>query len=64
MAQCNHDELQTLIEKGLKRSALKAREIALQTDTPLVVEIDGKVQQVKVTSEDVQKYKDEIKDAL
>lgn len=64
MNQCSHDELQSLIEKGLKRSALKAREIALQTDTPLVVEVDGKVQKIRVTTQDVEKYKEEIKDAL
>ena len=64
MAQCDHDEFQTLIEKGLKRAALKAREIALQTDTPLIIEIDGKVQKVKVTQQDIEKFREEIKDAL
>ena len=43
-----------LIEKALNRSALKAREIALQTNTPIVIEEDGEVKHIKVTEQDVQ----------
>lgn len=64
MAHKKDDNLRLLIEKGLKRSALKAREKALQTNTPLVVEVDGKVQEIKVTTQDVQNFREEIKEAL
>ncbi len=60
----NHDEFKNLIEKALKRSALKAREIALQTDTPIVVEEDGEVKHLKVTEQDIKEYRESIKDAL
>lgn len=58
------NEMLTLIEKALKRSALKARETALQADTPIVVKVDGKVQHVKVTEQDIAEYRESIKDAL
>lgn len=60
----NHDEFKNLIEKALNRSALKAREIALQTNTPIVIEEDGEVKHIKVTEQDVQEYRESIKDAL
>ncbi|MDK2955796.1 MAG: hypothetical protein PWQ57_1292 [Desulfovibrionales bacterium] len=64
MALKSSEELKELIEKALKRSALKAREIALQTNTPIVIEVDGEVKEVFVTEQDVQQYREEIKDAL
>ncbi|ACS80715.1 hypothetical protein [Maridesulfovibrio salexigens] len=64
MTKDNNNEMLTLIEKALKRSALKARETALQTNTPIVVKVDGKVQHVKVTKQDIEEYRESIKDAL
>jgi ribosomal protein L25 (general stress protein Ctc) len=64
MALKSSEELKELIEKALKRSALKAREVALQTNTPIVIEVDGEVKEVFVTEQDVQQYREEIKDAL
>jgi hypothetical protein len=64
MAHNKDDNLRLLIEKGLKRSALKAREKALQTNTPLIVEVNGEVQEIKITMQDVQNYREEIKEAL
>ncbi|WP_291329788.1 hypothetical protein [Desulfovibrio sp. UCD-KL4C] len=60
----NHDEFKDLIEKALKRSALKAREIALLTNTPIVIEEDGEVKHIKITEQDVQEYRESIKNAL
>ena len=59
----NNKEMLALIENALKRSALKARETALRTNTPIIVKVDGKVQHVKITEQDVQQYREEIKDA-
>lgn len=59
-----HDEFQSLIEKALKRSALKAREIALQTNTPIVIEEGGEIKHLKVTEQDIKEYRESIKDAL
>ncbi len=52
------------IDKAMKRAALRAREIAVQTNTPIVIEVDGKVKAINVTPDDVEKYKELIKDAL
>lgn len=60
----NHDEYKKLIEKALNRSALKAREIALQTNTPIVIEEGGEVKHIKVTGQDVRDYRESIKDSL
>ncbi|MEF2230765.1 MAG: hypothetical protein V3571_07540, partial [Pseudodesulfovibrio sp.] len=57
-------ELRELIDKALKRSALKARELAWKTGTPLVIELDGKVQRVSVSEQDVRAYREEVKDSL
>jgi ribosomal protein L25 (general stress protein Ctc) len=64
MTHNKDNKLRLLIEKGLKRSALKAREKALQTNTPLVVEVDGELKEIKVTTQDVQNFREEIKEAL
>lgn len=64
MTQERSRELRELIEKALKRSALKARETAWRTNTPLVIEMDGKVQRISVTEQDVREFREEIKDAL
>lgn len=37
------------VEQALRRAALRAREIAAQTGTPLVVYRDGKIQHLWVT---------------
>lgn len=60
----NKKELQDKIEKALKRSALKAREVAFQTNTPLVVRVDGELQHLKVTEKDILEYRESIKDVL
>lgn len=52
------------IDKAMKRAALRAREIAVQTNTPIVIEVDGEVKAVRVTPSDVEKYRELIKDAL
>ncbi|HAS88176.1 MAG TPA: hypothetical protein DCS48_02575 [Desulfovibrio sp.] len=64
MTKETNNEMLTLIEKALKRSALQARETALQTNTPIVIKVDGKVQHVKVTEQDIKEYRESIKDAL
>jgi len=60
----NSEELQEKIDRALKRSALKAREVAFQTKTPLVIEEDGEVKCIEVTQQDIQEYSESIKDAL
>ncbi|XXJ20817.1 hypothetical protein ACR42D_15005 [Desulfovibrio caledoniensis] len=52
------------IDNAMKRAALRAREIAVQTNTPIVIEVDGKVKAVRVTPSDVEQYRELIKDAL
>ena len=56
--------LREMIDKAMKRAALRAREKALQTNTPIVIEVDGKVQALPVTAKDVEQYRESIKDAL
>lgn len=56
--------LREMIDKAMKRAALRAREKALQTNTPIVIEVDGKVQALSVTAKDVEQYRESIKDAL
>jgi len=60
----NKKELQDKIEKALKRSALKAREVAFQTNTPLVVRVDGELKHLTVTEKDILEYRESIKDVL
>lgn len=60
----NKKELQEKIKKALKRSALKARGIVFQTGTPIVVKVDGEVKHLKVTEEDIQEYRESIKDVF
>ncbi len=64
MAHKSREEMQKLIEQGLERAALRAREIAFQTNTPLVIEEDGEVRRVWVTEEDIEAYRESIRDAL
>ncbi|AGW12403.1 hypothetical protein [Megalodesulfovibrio gigas] len=64
MAVKSREEMQELIEKALKRSALKAREVAFQTNTPLVVEVDGELKHIMVTEQDIQEYRKSIENAL
>ncbi len=62
-----HDEgkkVLRVIERGLKLAALEAREVAFRTHTPIIISVDGKVQKVMVTQEDIDAYKETIKDAL
>ncbi len=64
MTRDEEKKVRELIEKGLKRAALEAREIAFRTNTPIIISVDGKVQEVMVTQEDIDAYKETIKDAL
>lgn len=64
MAIKNREEMQRLIESALKRSALRAREVAFRTGTPLVVEVDGQVRHLTITEQDIQEYRKTIRDAL
>lgn len=52
------------IDKAMKRAALRAREKAVQTNTPIVIEVNGVVKTVAVTPADVESYRETIKDAL
>jgi hypothetical protein len=56
--------LREMIDKAMKRAALRAREKALLTNTPIVIEVDGKIQALPVTAKDVEQYRESIKDAL
>lgn len=58
------EEMITLIEKGLKRAALRAREVAFATNTPIVIMVDGEVKEVMVSEQDIIEYRESIKDAL
>ncbi len=46
-------------EAALLRAALRAREIAAQTGTPLVIYKDGRVVEKKITLKDVRAYSEE-----
>jgi uncharacterized protein YabE (DUF348 family) len=54
--QKNKKDFSLDIEKAMKRAALRAREIALQTKTPIIVELNGKIKSIAVTHEDVNEY--------
>ncbi len=60
----SNDELQKLIEDSLRLAALKAREVAFQTNTPIVIKIDGEVKTLKVTEQDIEEYRQSIKELL
>ncbi len=47
------------VEAALYRAALRAREIAFQTGTPLVIFKDGRVVKKKITLKDVRAYSEE-----
>lgn len=64
MAFKNHDELREKIEKALLRSGLRAREIALQTNTPLVIKEDGEIKHIMITEKDIQEFRESSKDTL
>lgn len=64
MTHHDREELLHKIDKALKLSALKAREIAYSTNTPLVIEEDGEIKHIKISAEDIKEYRELIKDAL
>ncbi len=47
------------VEAALLRAALRAREIAFQTGTPLVIFKDGRVVEKKITREKVRAFAEE-----
>jgi len=54
--QKNKKDFSADIEKAMKRAALKAREVALQTKTPIIIELNGKIESIAVTHEDINEY--------
>ncbi len=64
MPHLTHEELLKKIDQGMHRAALRAREIALQTNTPIVIHVDGKVQEVWMTEQAIAEYREQYKDKL
>ena len=63
-ANLNNELLKDLIEKALKRAALSAREVALKTNTPIIIANDDEILEISVTEQDVMEYRKKIKDAI